>query len=159
MAGKIARMVAYIAWQNHQKPFGFLPAPYCQLARKCIFKIIHYVACFVFFCLQSLYYKPMLRHLTRFTVLLPVHFYRLILSPIIPPRCRFMPSCSAYALEAVARHGAWAGFWLSAKRLARCHPIDALGGAHGYDPVPLEICCIAWYAPWSITEKTDETDK
>ena len=58
MAGKIARMVAYIAWQNHQKPFGFLPAPYCQLARKCIFKIIHYVLALFSFAYKAFIINP-----------------------------------------------------------------------------------------------------
>ncbi len=61
-----------------------------------------------------------------------IRVYRYLLSPLLPPRCRFLPTCSAYALEAVERHGALHGGWLAVKRLARCHP---WGGA-GYDPVP-----------------------
>ena len=53
-------------------------------------------------------------------------------SRILPPTCRFMPSCSQYAIEALEKHGAIKGGWLSAKRLGRCHPL----GGHGYDPVP-----------------------
>ncbi len=49
--------------------------------------------------------------------------------------CRFYPSCSAYAVEAVERHGAWRGLWLAARRVARCHPL----GGHGVDLVPLEV--------------------
>jgi putative membrane protein insertion efficiency factor len=58
--------------------------------------------------------------------------YQLVLSPLLPPSCRFYPSCSQYALEAVNRHGAMKGTWLAARRLARCHPFNP----GGYDPVP-----------------------
>ena len=58
--------------------------------------------------------------------------YQRTLSRVLPPACRFYPSCSEYALEAVTRHGALKGTWLAARRLARCHPFH-LGG---YDPVP-----------------------
>ncbi len=63
---------------------------------------------------------------------LPVRLYRYLVAPLLPPACRYAPSCSEYALEALAEHGALAGGWLTAKRIARCHP---WGGA-GYDPVP-----------------------
>ena len=53
-------------------------------------------------------------------------------SRVLQPSCRYMPSCSAYAIEALERHGAIKGGWLAAKRLLRCHP----WGGHGYDPVP-----------------------
>jgi len=66
----------------------------------------------------------------------PIMVYRYLLSPIMPPRCRFHPSCSAYALEALAEHGPLKGSWLALRRLARCHPIEWLGGRSGYDPVP-----------------------
>ncbi|MCP5372168.1 MAG: membrane protein insertion efficiency factor YidD [Hyphomicrobiales bacterium] len=58
--------------------------------------------------------------------------YQLLISPMLPGSCRYQPTCSQYALEAVARHGALAGTWLAVKRLARCHP----WGGWGYDPVP-----------------------
>jgi putative membrane protein insertion efficiency factor len=58
--------------------------------------------------------------------------YQRLLSPLLPPSCRFYPSCSQYALEAVNRHGALKGSWLAARRLARCHPFNA----GGFDPVP-----------------------
>jgi hypothetical protein len=66
----------------------------------------------------------------------PILAYRYALSPYLPPACRFSPSCSAYALEALAVHGPLKGSWLAVKRLARCHPIKWLGSGSGYDPVP-----------------------
>ena len=66
----------------------------------------------------------------------PIHLYRLAISPFFLPACRFAPSCSAYALEAMEKHGPVKGCWLSLHRLSRCHPITVLGGSSGYDPVP-----------------------
>ncbi|GAB4290872.1 MAG: membrane protein insertion efficiency factor YidD [Roseovarius sp.] len=63
---------------------------------------------------------------------LPVHAYRLLLSPWIGGHCRYQPTCSAYALEALERHGALRGGWLALRRILRCHP----WGASGLDPVP-----------------------
>jgi hypothetical protein len=60
-----------------------------------------------------------------------IAFYRRVVSPLKPPTCRFYPSCSAYARDAIVRHGLGRGLWLSAKRLARCHPWHP----GGYDPV------------------------
>lgn len=65
-------------------------------------------------------------------VALPVRAYRLVLSPWVGHSCRFQPTCSAYALEAIERHGAARGGWLAARRVCRCHP----WGAAGFDPVP-----------------------
>jgi len=67
----------------------------------------------------------------------PVRAYRAALSPLMPNACRFTPSCSAYALEALHQHGPVKGLWLTARRLARCHPLTWLGGSSGFDPVPL----------------------
>ncbi len=61
-----------------------------------------------------------------------IRFYRRAVSPWLPASCRFEPTCSAYALEAVRRHGVLCGGWLVARRLARCHPFCRAG----YDPVP-----------------------
>ncbi len=61
-----------------------------------------------------------------------VRAYQLLVSPLLPPSCRFHPSCSAYAAEALRRHGAARGSWLAVKRLARCHPFCE----GGLDPVP-----------------------
>jgi putative membrane protein insertion efficiency factor len=61
-----------------------------------------------------------------------VRGYQLLVSPLLPPACRFLPSCSEYAVEAIERHGARRGAVLALRRLARCHP----WGGSGYDPVP-----------------------
>lgn len=58
--------------------------------------------------------------------------YKLTLSPLIGPRCRYVPSCSEYAAEALISHGLWRGAWLAGRRLCRCHP----WGGSGYDPPP-----------------------
>lgn len=63
---------------------------------------------------------------------LPIRIYRWLISPMLGANCRYHPSCSAYALEAIERHGALRGGWLSIRRVCRCHP----WGGHGYDPVP-----------------------
>lgn len=62
----------------------------------------------------------------------PVMFYRLSISPLLPPSCRFTPTCSEYAIEALRRHGPFKGSWLALRRISRCHP----WGGSGYDPVP-----------------------
>jgi putative membrane protein insertion efficiency factor len=62
----------------------------------------------------------------------PIHAYRYAVSPLMAPACRFFPSCSEYALEAIARHGVLSGGWLAARRLCRCHPWNP----GGLDPVP-----------------------
>jgi putative membrane protein insertion efficiency factor len=68
----------------------------------------------------------------RQIVIAPLRAYRSYLSPLLAPRCRFTPSCSAYAIEAVDCHGAARGGWLAVRRVARCHPFHP----GGYDPVP-----------------------
>ena len=64
--------------------------------------------------------------------ILPVRAYQWFISPLLPPSCRFEPTCSAYAIEAFAHHGLLRGAWLTVRRLLRCHP----WGGRGYDPVP-----------------------
>jgi putative membrane protein insertion efficiency factor len=71
------------------------------------------------------------------TVLIaPIRFYRAFVSPLFPPSCRFQPTCSQYAIEAIATHGPLKGLGLALRRLSRCHPISWLGGSSGFDPVP-----------------------
>ena len=67
----------------------------------------------------------------------PIRAYRALISPLLPHVCRFTPSCSVYALEALKIHGPVKGLWLALRRLSRCHPITWLGGSSGFDPVPL----------------------
>jgi uncharacterized protein len=77
-----------------------------------------------------------LAHAAKRAAQAPIHVYRYALSPLIGPVCRYQPTCSAYAIEAVEKHGALKGAWLTLKRLARCHPVKWLGGSEGFDPVP-----------------------
>lgn len=65
-------------------------------------------------------------------LLLMVRFYQCAISSMLPPRCRFTPTCSQYAVEALSRYGALKGGWLTIKRICRCHP----WGDCGHDPVP-----------------------
>jgi putative membrane protein insertion efficiency factor len=65
-------------------------------------------------------------------LILIIKIYQLIISPILPPSCRFAPTCSHYSLEALKKHGLLKGGWLSLRRILRCHP----WGGSGYDPVP-----------------------
>lgn len=74
-----------------------------------------------------------------------IRFYQLTFSGLVGRQCRYAPTCSDYADEAIRRHGLWPGFWLALARLSRCHP---LGGA-GYDPVPDRLDSRGhWYVPW-----------
>ncbi|WP_300009784.1 membrane protein insertion efficiency factor YidD [uncultured Roseobacter sp.] len=63
---------------------------------------------------------------------LPIRAYRLLFSPWVGHNCRYQPTCSAYALDCLEKHGAVRGGWLTLRRIGRCHP----WGASGYDPVP-----------------------
>lgn len=72
--------------------------------------------------------KQLLNHL----VLVPVYLYKYLISPLKPPTCRYSPTCSTYAIQAVMKHGPIKGGWLAIKRILRCHP----WGGQGFDPVP-----------------------
>lgn len=74
----------------------------------------------------------MIIRLIKWLLILPIRFYQLSISPMLPKSCRFEPTCSAYAVEALRRHGPVKGLWLAVRRILRCHP----WGGSGYDPVP-----------------------
>lgn len=65
-------------------------------------------------------------------LLIPIYFYKYSISPMLPPACRYTPTCSQYAIDAIKKYGPFKGLWLATKRICRCHP----WGGHGYDPVP-----------------------
>lgn len=68
----------------------------------------------------------------RKLAILPIKFYQYAISPLFPASCRYAPTCSEYAREAILKHGPWKGGWMAIKRIGRCHP----WGGSGYDPVP-----------------------
>jgi len=77
-----------------------------------------------------------LRGYAATALIAPIHVYRRFVSPLFPPACRFQPTCSQYAIEAIETHGPLRGLGLALRRLSRCHPISWLGGSSGFDPVP-----------------------
>ena len=68
----------------------------------------------------------------KYVLVFGIRAYQMVLSPLLPAACRYFPSCSQYAIEAIEKHGAMRGSWLAARRIARCHPFRP----GGYDPVP-----------------------
>lgn len=74
----------------------------------------------------------LINRLLAWLLTLPVIFYRRCISPMKPPTCRFTPTCSEYAIQALRKHGPFRGSWLAVRRILRCHPC----GGSGYDPVP-----------------------
>ncbi|MBI1250800.1 MAG: membrane protein insertion efficiency factor YidD [Alphaproteobacteria bacterium] len=75
-----------------------------------------------------------------------IQLYKSTLSPLIGRECRYLPTCSSYAADCVRAHGAWAGSWMAAARVCRCHPF----GGSGYDPAPAAKPNAAWFAPWRM---------
>ena len=70
--------------------------------------------------------------LLSWILVLPIRFYQVCISPLLGPSCRFTPTCSEYARQAILKHGPFKGLYLAVRRLLRCHP----WGGSGYDPVP-----------------------
>ncbi len=73
-----------------------------------------------------------MKRLLSYLLLGPIYFYRAAISPHLGPSCRFTPTCSQYAIEAIKKHGPFKGFYLTVRRISKCHP----WGGSGYDPVP-----------------------
>jgi putative membrane protein insertion efficiency factor len=73
-----------------------------------------------------------------------IQLYKWTLSPLIGRECRYLPTCSSYAADAIGVHGAWAGSWMAGARLCRCHPL----GGSGWDPAPKETSG-RWWKPWT----------
>lgn len=81
---------------------------------------------------QTRMWKSCISRATVWVMCLPVKFYQGAISPMFPAACRYTPTCSQYAIEALRKHGPVKGTWLAIRRIMRCHP----WGGHGYDPVP-----------------------
>ena len=73
-----------------------------------------------------------MKRIFSFLLIIPIKIYQIIISPLLGPSCRFTPTCSQYAVEAIQKYGPFKGSWLSFKRILKCHP----WGESGYDPVP-----------------------
>ncbi|MEY3717632.1 MAG: hypothetical protein RL285_1507 [Bacteroidota bacterium] len=76
--------------------------------------------------------RSLLGRLVTAALMAFIRVYQYVLSPLLPNSCRFVPTCSQYGVEALRKHGPMKGFWLTVKRISRCHP----WGGSGYDPVP-----------------------
>lgn len=83
----------------------------------------------------------------RYPLIWLLRAYRMLISPLYGQVCRYHPSCSAYALEAVSTHGAGRGVWLAVRRVGRCHP----WAAGGYDPVPAQ-------SPWRCVSRPESEE-
>lgn len=93
-------------------------------------------------------FKPVSR-----AALILLRIYKIVLSPLFGYRCRYLPSCSEYAADAIRAHGPWIGFWLALSRISRCHPF----GGSGFDPVPEDRPPRGWrfwrHGDWAWTER------
>lgn len=74
----------------------------------------------------------MILKILGYPFILLIRIYQLVISPVLGPQCRFTPTCSQYAMDALKKYGLFKGFWLAVKRISKCHP----GGGSGFDPVP-----------------------
>ncbi len=77
-------------------------------------------------------FRSVIKNILIFPLVFLIKFYQMCISPFTPSACRFTPTCSQYALEALRKHGLFKGSWLALRRILRCHP----WGGSGYDPVP-----------------------
>lgn len=93
--------------------------------------------------------------LPRLMLRAPILVYRYSFSAFMGRQCRYLPTCSEFAEEAIDRHGAWAGGWMAAGRICRCHP----WGGSGFEPVPAELPPeSAWYMPWRYARTPQPPD-
>lgn len=81
-----------------------------------------------------------MKRLLTYLLLLPIYFYRNCISPFTPPSCRFTPTCSQYAIEALKKHGPFKGLWLAIRRILRCHPREVQAMIPSLDQ-PIPLCC------------------
>ncbi|MCG5477970.1 MAG: membrane protein insertion efficiency factor YidD [Ensifer alkalisoli] len=96
------------------------------------------------------WYGPFRRTPGRLFGMGVIRLYQLTLSSFIGSSCRHLPTCSEYGFEAIARHGLWAGGWLTLFRVVRCGP----GGTYGFDPVPDALAPPQrWYVPWRYWQR------
>lgn len=93
--------------------------------------------------------------LPRLALKAPILLYRYSFSAFMGRQCRYLPTCSEFAEEAIETHGAWAGGWMAAGRVCRCHP----WGGSGYEAVPVELPKDgAWYMPWRYARTPGRED-
>ena len=88
-----------------------------------------------------------MKKILSYLLLLPVYFYRGYISPMTPPSCRFVPTCSEYAIEAIKKHGPFKGLYLAVRRILRCHPWGGVGRAM----IRFRKICCSYVAGYSYT--------